>query len=415
MRATIVIPSYWGRPSNELVSPDDAVYDHPTPLDSSGTLEQALHSITILDNRDFNVVLLACATSPDIAERVEAKVKGIAATFRGYFPIAVVSHGFEKRLKSRIEQAAPGEIAELGPAMVSLTGYSNIRNMCIAVAELARSEVAVLFDDDQLYEDPKYLDKVLENIGTERDGRFVGTIAGYYIRADDTIYPKPPTEIEWWMSEWPKVSAMREAFKIIEEEPRLKPTPWVFGGNMVIHRDIFRKIAFDPNVRRGEDIDYLTNCKFFDIDFLLDNRLAIKHMQPGSHTPAWQSFREDLYRFVYAREKLRRQVPGRCPRMVKVEELDPYPGRLMRDDLEDLVYRTSILQGLNYMQTFDSNETYDKVGFTETMRNIFYTRHDAPPDHDPFLWYLEFRDHWEQLMGFLATDDDMSKELLGAM
>ncbi|MBU1670182.1 MAG: hypothetical protein KKF41_13855 [Actinobacteria bacterium] len=414
MRATIVIPTYWGRPSTEMVRPEDAVYDHPTELDSTGTLEQALHSITVLDSKDFNVVVLACATSPDIAEKVEEKVKGIAGTFRGYFPVAVVSHGFESRLKDRVGEAAGGELAELGPEMLSLTGYSNIRNMCLVAAELARSEVAVLFDDDQVYEDKHYLDKVFENIGREIDGKFLGTIAGYYIRADETIYPQPCTEHDWWMAEWPKIDAMRDAFKIIEEEPRLKPTPWVFGGNMVIHRDIFRRIAFDPNVRRGEDIDFLTNCKFFEIDFLLDNQLAIKHLQPASSGPAWKGFREDLYRFVYAREKLRRQVPGACPRLVTVEDLDPYPGRLMRDDLEELIYRTCVLTGLNYMHSSDSSETYE-VGFIETMRNIFYARYDAPPDHDPFQWYLEFRERWEQLMGFLATDDYMSKELLGAM
>jgi hypothetical protein len=413
MRATIVIPSYWGRPSNELASPDDAVYDHPTQLDSPGTLERALQSITKLDNNDFNVVVLACATNPGIAEKVEAKVKGIAGAFRGYFPVAVVSHGFEERLKARVSEAAPGDIADLGPAMLSLTGYSNIRNMCLVVTELARSEVAVLFDDDQVYEDPGYLNKVFENIGTEREGTFIGAIAGYYQQPDGEIYLPPQSD--WWMAEWPKVSAMNEAFRIIEEEPRLKPTPWVFGGNMVVHHDIFRRIAFDPNVRRGEDIDFLTNCKFFDIDFLLDNQLAIKHLPPKPLAPAWRRYREDVYRFMYAREKLRHQEPGACPRLVKVEELDPYPGRCMRDDLEDLVFKTSVLMGLHYLQIQENIEARDNIGFTESMQNIFRARYDAPPEHDPFHWYLEFRERWEQLMGFLATDDYMSKELLGAM
>jgi len=49
------------------------------------------------------------------------------------------------------------------------------------------------------------------------------------------------------------ISKMNEAFdKIIGTEPRLKETPFVFGGNMVIHRDLFSVIPFDPNVPRGE-------------------------------------------------------------------------------------------------------------------------------------------------------------------
>jgi hypothetical protein len=264
-----------------------------------------------------------------------------------------------------------------------------------------------------VYEDPTYIDKVLENIGTDREGTFIGAITGYVQQPDGGIYLPPQSD--WWMAEWPKVNAMNEAFKIIEEEPRLKQTPWALGGNMVIHRDIFRRIAFDPNVRRGEDMDFLINCKFFDIDFLLDNQLAIKHLPPKPLAPVWQRYREDIYRLVYVREKLRCQEPGACPRLVKVEELDPYPGRLMRNDLEELIYRTCALQGLNYMQTFASCDTYDKLGFAETMRNIFYARCDAQPDHNPFHWYLEFRERWEQLMEFLATDDYLSKELLSAM
>jgi len=243
---------------------DDVVYDHPTPLDMSGTLERALESIKILKNRDFNVVVLACATARDIQPMVQEKVENMVLGFKDHFPIAVVSHAFEGRMRERLGES-DAAAAGADPDVISLTGYSNIRNMCLVVTELLRSEVAVLFDDDEVYEDPEYLDKIFENVGTERDGRFVGALAGYYQRPDGS-YLLPPPE-EWYMSEWPMIRSMNEAFRIIGEEPRLKPTPWVFGGNMIIHRDVYRKISFDPHVRRGEDIDFLTNCKFFDIDF----------------------------------------------------------------------------------------------------------------------------------------------------
>jgi hypothetical protein len=47
MRLTVIIPSYWGRASNQPVNPEDAVYDHPTPLDHEGTLARALESIKL--------------------------------------------------------------------------------------------------------------------------------------------------------------------------------------------------------------------------------------------------------------------------------------------------------------------------------------------------------------------------------
>lgn len=407
MRATIVIPSYWCRKSDVPFDKNDIVYDHPTPLDMPGTLERALESIMVLENRDFNVVVLACSTAADLREEVEEKVRSIVSHFENYFPVATVSHSFESRIKAYL-----GEQGNLDPGVVSLEGYSNIRNMCLLVTELLGSEAAVLLDDDEIYEDQEYLDKVFENIGTEHDGKFVGALAGYYQRPDGS-YLLPPPE-EWYMSEWPMVQAMNEAFKIIGEEPRLKATPWVFGGNMIVHRDVFRRISFDPYVRRGEDIDYLTNCKFFDIDFLLDRELAIKHLPPKTLVPPWAHFRENIYRFVYAREKLRRQVPVEGLRHVSVEELDPYPGRCMRDDLEDLIFKTATLMGFYYMKQGGDRASLD-VGFQETMNNIHLARFDAPPKHDPFLRYLEFREKWEDLMGFLSTDDVLAGEIQARM
>ncbi|MHB8894886.1 MAG: hypothetical protein ACYC99_06870 [Candidatus Geothermincolia bacterium] len=407
MRATIVIPSYWSRMSNVPFDQKDVVYDHPTPLDMSGTLERALESIKILKNRDFNVVVLACSTATDIQAMVEEKVDNIVMRFKDQFPVVTVSHSFEAQIKERLVDAGR-DGAGVDPETVSLSGYSNIRNMCLIVTELMGSEAAVLLDDDEIYEDPEYLDKVFENIGTQHEGKFVGALAGYYQRPDGSFLLPPPEE--WYMSEWPMVRSMNEAFRIISEEPRLKPTPWVFGGNMVIHRDIFRKISFDPHVRRGEDIDYLTNCKFFDIDFLLDRELAIKHLPPKTHIPAWAHFRENIYRFVYAREKLRRQVPTEGLRHVEVSELDPYPGRCMTDDLEDLIFKTCTLMGFFYLRQISDRGPVE-VGFQETMNNFHIARFDAMPENDPFLWYLDFRTRWERLMEFLSGD----KELAGAL
>jgi len=414
VRATIVIPSYWGRSSGEMFNKNDAVYDHPTPLDFEGTLSRALESISVLSNRDFNVVVLACATSPDIAHQVEEKVRALAAPFENFFPLAVVSHSAEKRMRDYVAE----QDEKLDASLISLTGYSNVRNMCLIVSELARSEVAVLFDDDQVYEDPAYIDKVFENIGKKFDGKPIQAIAGYYLRPDGEYLVPPPTD--WWMSEWPMVESMNEAFSIIGTEPRLKPTPFVFGGNMALHRDAYRKIAFDPRIRRGEDIDYLLNCKFFDIDFVLDNKLGIKHLPPDSHVPPWAHFRENIYRFVYARAKLRGQVPVEGLRRVEIDELYPYPGRCMGDDLEDLIYKTCVLMGLSCMHGALGVKPGMKAGmreeteFHESMNNIRLARFDAPPRDNPFTTYLELRSSWEELMKFLAANETLAGELEAA-
>ena len=167
-------------------------------------------------------------------------------------------------------------------------------------------------------------------------------------------------------------------------------------------------------------IDYPIQPKEHGIDFLLDNQLAIKHLPPDSHVPAWAHFRENIYRFVYARAKLRGQVPVEGLRQVEISELDPYPGRCMGDDLEDLIYKTCVLTGLYFMHAALGVKPGMKAGmreeteFHESMNNIRLARYDAPPEDDPFTTYLELRASWEELMKFLASDETLAGELKAA-
>lgn len=391
-----MIPTYWGRSAAEPINLEDAVYDHPTPIDSEGTLGRALESIKILKNGNFNVVILAAATSPSLYSEVEDRVNCIIEPFKSSYPVICLSHSFESLLKKSYEDAGYADI-------ISLTGYSNIRNMCLIAAELAGSEVAVLFDDDEVYEDPGYLDKVFENIGREVDGRRITAIAGYYLQPDGGYLVSPGDK--WWFNEWPMVDSMNAAFSIIGDGPRLQLTPFVFGGNMVIHRDVFRSIPFDPYVRRGEDIDYLTNCKFFNIDFYLDRELSIKHLPPEKSAPPWQHFRENIYRFIYARAKLRAQSPSVDMRRVELEELAPYPASCMGDDLEELIFKTSVLIGL-FCQEKD-----DKMGFSESMRNLQLAKYDAEPAFDPYAYYMDYQERWAGFMESLSKDEINSRTL----
>lgn len=400
-RFTIVIPSYWGRRSGEPFNPEDAVYDHPTPLDAEGTLERALESIRLLAPGDFRVVVLGAATHPEIEGDVERRLEEMISQFRSHYPVALLAHSHEKEMRRMLEERGPAGCAE----MLSLRGYSNIRNFCLVAACLSGAETAVLFDDDQTYEDPYYLDKVAENIGSEYHGRFIGGIAGYYVNPDGSY--RVPANRDPVFAEWTAVEYMNRAFDIIEGGERLEVTPWVFGGNMVVHRELFLRVAFDPNVTRGEDIDYLTNAKFFGHDFLLDNTLWIRHLPPPKTAPPWRRFREDLDRFIYSREKLRRQKEGEGRRLVNVEELDPYPGRFLRDDLEELIFRTCVLMGLDCLSKGDDR------GYSECMANVLRARSGASASADPYEWYLGWRNRWEEFMAFISRDGGLRDYIMG--
>ena len=66
MKLTMVIPSYWTRERAEGGKEGDIVYDHPTPLDSEGTLLRAIESTGILKDKDFQLVIIAVANAEEI-------------------------------------------------------------------------------------------------------------------------------------------------------------------------------------------------------------------------------------------------------------------------------------------------------------------------------------------------------------
>ena len=234
MRVTMVIPSYWARESNIGWKEGDAIYDHPTPLDKQGTLLRAIQSMDILEDKDFQLVILAVATAKDIEEQVEEKVANIIKSSSTEIEVLLFGHSHLERIHNLFRIKGKEEYIDL----LQLRGYSNVRNLCMFIPHVLDSEAAVLIDDDEVFEDPKFMSKAKEFIGKKIRGKTVNAVAGYYLQPDGDYHIKKP--FRPWMKYWDQYEKMNEAFdKIIGTEPRLKETPFVFGGNMVIHRSLF--------------------------------------------------------------------------------------------------------------------------------------------------------------------------------
>ena len=396
MKATMVIPSYWAREKEEGRKGGDDIYDHPTPLDQEGTLFRAIQSIEILKDRDFNLVIIAVATAKDIETQVENKVFNI---------IKSVSPS----LRERVLLFGPSHLAKIHELLISkgkkeyidllqLRGYSNIRNLCMFIPHILGSEVAVLIDDDEVFEDPEFITKAKESMGGEIGGKPANAKAGYYLQPDGDYHIKKT--FSPWMEYWDQVNRMNEAFdKFIGTEPRLKEAPFVFGGNMVIHRNLFTVLPFDPNVPRGEDIDFLINAKIFGFSFFLDNQLSIKHLPPPKSHPTWMQLREDIYRFVYEREKIKNQKEIKGLIKIYPGDLDPYPGCFLKEDLEKKVEESCRLLSEDYLAQGD------KSGSEEALRNIVIAKVDAIPEFDPFQGLCNMQKHWEELMKYTANKE----------
>jgi hypothetical protein len=283
-------------------------------------------------------------------------------------------------------------------SLLRLDGYANVRNLCTFVPHLLGSEIAVMVDDDEIFEDPDFMDKALEHIEEEKHGDRILAVAGYYINPDNDFLIN--REILPWMTYWNKIDCMNRAFRqIIAEEPRLKVTPFAFGGNMVLHADLFTRIPFDPAVPRGEDIDFLINARMFGFKTYLDNKLAIKHIAPPKTSPRWEQAREDIRRFVFEKKKLEGQEGYPGLHHLQASELDPYPGEFLKDDLEEKIYRSSQMLAVDYLNAGDTRSA------SECMRNIYLANLLAADGDNPYYNFLRLQADWEQLMDFFASKD----------
>jgi len=393
MKITMVIPTYWGRRKSEGGRKSDAIYDHPTPLDENGTLGRLLESLSILDNKKFNLVILGVSTAEDIQEEVEKKVSKIIKSKSPCIQTQLFSVSNLKIIHNYLN----GKNLDSFIPLLQLKGYPNVRNMCLFLPHLFDSEVVVLIDDDEVFEDSKFMNKVQEFIGEKRKNESILAVAGYYINPDNDFYLNK--ESHPWMTYWNKNDCMNRAFKkIIDKEPRLKETPFAFGGNLVIHRKLFTKVPFDPHITRGEDIDFLINSRMFGYKIYLDNQLSIKHLAPPKTHPAWCQMREDIMRFIFQRKKLDCQKPA--PRMVKVksEELDPYPGEFLKEDLKEHIFKSNQMLAIDYLSCGDEE------GARECMNNISIAKTMAELQINPFKNLLILQKKWKDLMDLFSSE-----------
>ena len=173
---------------------------------------------------------------------------------------------------------------------------------------------------------------------------------------------------------------------------------------MVIHKNLYQIVPFDPNIRRGEDIDYLINSKMFGFNFFLDNKLSIKHLPPKETHPMWKRIREDIYRFVYEKAKIDSQYELSNMRMVSAKDFFPYPGEFLTNELEDKIFKTNLLLALEYLANGEVKACQ------ESIKNIYLSIYEAIPKKDPFTAYRKIQKDWERLIDFaLNNKKDLRK------
>jgi hypothetical protein len=367
MKCIIEIPTYW---TTEKY-PTYAIYDHPTPISQDGTLGRLLESLEKVDLLNSEIWIFPVP----LVEEVIQKVKKLTENY----DVNIFSIEEFERIKERLKGFPEDFVSHF-----RMEGYGMVRNFGLMLGSMLNADCLILLDDDEVVEDEDYVRKAIRFVGKERDGKIIGGIAGYYVGKDGSY--KLKEKKKWWKYWWNKERVMNEAFRIIDTD-ELVETNFAFGGNMVIHSSLFKKVPFDPYNTRGEDIDFMLNAKHFGFSFLLDPELKVKHLPPERIAPYTTKMKQDIYRFFYQREKLK--IYGISP-----ESLDPYPGFFLRRSLGARAFLTSFLFGIDSMVR--GNLEGVKGGFG----NLRCVR-DARKYAKICNKYLDFQREWEKFISLL--------------
>lgn len=315
------------------------MFDHPTPLDEKGTLQRCLESLNNLKG-EFTLILIIVPTHQDIQENVEKKIVKLLNQMTLNFDVIPVFPSKLKQVRRKAQEEVAAEI-------FNLDGYSQVRNLCLLIPYILGFETIIFLDDDEIVLDKNFIDKAMDYLGQSFRGRKIVAKAGVYLQSHGTPFFK--NKDVWWKFFLKSKEAMNAAFKLIEREDRIVDTPFAFGGNMVISREVVSQgICFDPYITRGEDIDFLANVKSEGYAFVLDTALKIVHLPPPSSNPDWMKLRQDAFRFLYMRTKLNEMKTSGAKCNISSSDLKPYPGNFLDFKIKPRLLATSLLLSLDY-------------------------------------------------------------------
>ena len=353
---------------------------------------RAVQSLKMLLDQDFTLVLLVCFDLPegekenslsemDRAFREEVRAFGMKRAFL-----------FSSRNLEGLRAYLDHRNFEALSSLIDLKGFSKIRNTGLLLARALSMEAVLFIDNDEVIEDPDFLNIACEHLHEEWNGKVVSGKGGFYVNRDGKILLSP--QHLWWRFLWDKAKWMNQVWeKILSSRDRLVFAPLLLGGNLVLHASLFQHIPFDPFIPRGEDTDYLINAHRWGFSIFFDPKLRIRHLHPERTTTFYnEELRGDIERFFYEREKVKEGFDL---------DLDPYPGYFLKRTLPLKAFLTSLFLSLDHL----ARGEWDAAGKSlENLSLLFQKREGG------WRKYSDFRSDWERIME--AIQKEGAEEIL---
>lgn len=369
-----------------------STYDHSTAPNQEGELGRCLESLAKVEGLGLVVILV----SADVSLEVQAAEKVQAIANRHSDVTTLVIGAAELAL---IEQRMAQQNIERLSKEIGLQGYGAIRNLGLLVANVLGFDAVVFLDDDEVIDDPKFLEKAMYGLGKlTRQGVPIVAKTGYYLNDQDSYLSK--WEDKWYNRFWQQGRAFNEWITKAMRGPRLSRSNHVCGGCLAIHKEAFRRLAFDPWITRGEDLDYMLDLRMYGSDIWFDNQWVLRHLPPRTASEGTR-FRQDIFRWLYEYRKLEYSRALIDLQQVKPASLEPYPGPFLEPGLLRRIRLTA------WMRSFGrpDKKAYRLAAKAATGAASAYAEANCAK-------YFEFQYVWPEAMNRLESDQLLSEALV---
>ena len=397
MNPVVIIPTIFGlrrRRGAPAKNPLE-VYDHPTAPGDAKELRRCLASLAAVKDMPPIILLVSSQASARLAARetVESAVREFPT-----LDVLVIGDAEAQLVRQRLAQLGASGLED----KVGLVGYAAMRNLALVVANVLKYDAAIFLEDDEVVEDADFISRAVYGLGKlTRRGVPILAKTGFYYNSEGTYRSK--SQDKWYNRYWQQGKAFNAWIEHAMAGPRLSRSNHVCGGCLALHREAFRRLAFDPWIPRGEDLDYLIDLRMYGSDIWFDNKWSLVHLPPDTGNEGTR-FMQDIYRWLYEFRKVEFSRTQIDLLPIPPSSLEPYPGPFLRPGITRRVKRTAFLRSL----ARPNKGAYRKAARAATREATAYAEQNCGK-------YFEFQRVWPEIMRRAEGDRMLSSALMQRM